>query len=369
MNGKITTSKVCSGCMACKIACPVNCIHIRNKHIGFIRTIDIDKCIHCGKCEKICPMNHGTYHKPQNAYVAWSKKRTIQGESASGGIASTIYEYCIDNDIACLGVKYNEKLQAQYDFVKNKAEIKMVRGSKYVYSHMSSVYHEILRRLKEGEKIVFIGLPCQAAALKNYLNSDCENILYIDIVCHGVCFEKMLQSHIARMTKKNEDKIMSINFRERFNSYGVTIRGKNNKLIKKKDRNTDEYMMAYCYGITYLEACYQCPYARNERVGDITIKDFSGEPFGLLAKEENGLSNILVNTEGGKRFLHRIYNTLNLVEYPIEKVLAEDARLRYPTIKSTKRKIFEKIYPVLGLEISMHILYGYQLLKGKFIKR
>lgn len=366
MDNKVAESKVCSGCMACKIVCPVRCIHIReNRTRGYIREVDISKCVSCGKCEKICPMNQSIYHKPQKAYVAWSKKRDIQRKSASGGIAGSIYDYCIDNNIACVGVRYNEKLQAQYSFVENKTDIKMVCGSKYVYSHMSNMYQKIHEKLKNEEKIVFIGLPCQVAALKNYLGPDNENILYIDIVCHGVCSEKMLREHVVSMTTKNKDKIVSINFREQSNPYGITIRGKNNKLIVKRDRNVDEYMTGYCYGITYLEACYQCSYAKKERVGDMTIKDFSGYQFDALKKEKNGLSNILINTEQGGQFLREISQSLNLVEYPLKKVLAEDARLRYPTVKGIRRKIFEKIYPILGLKMSMYILCGHHFLKGK----
>ena len=45
----------CAGCGACVLVCPVNAIKYSLSDDGFYKaSIDIAKCINCGKCTKVC---------------------------------------------------------------------------------------------------------------------------------------------------------------------------------------------------------------------------------------------------------------------------------------------------------------------------
>ena len=47
----------CSGCLACYNACPVGAIYIEENKLGFkYPVIREEKCIHCGLCNKVCPI-------------------------------------------------------------------------------------------------------------------------------------------------------------------------------------------------------------------------------------------------------------------------------------------------------------------------
>ena len=60
-------------------------------------------------------------------------------------------------------------------------------------SNPTGIYKEIKDRLKREEKVLFIGLPCQVAALRNYISTDLSDKLYtIDLICHGTPSPKVL---------------------------------------------------------------------------------------------------------------------------------------------------------------------------------
>lgn len=361
----------CSGCMACKNVCPASCISVMPNRVGnFMTQVDIEKCIHCGLCEKVCPMKEkGSLHIPKKAYVAWSKKINVNRKSASGGVAASIYEYCTTNDIRCIGTRYNRRLKVIYDFVKNTESIKNFTGSRYVYSHMDTIYKKTIMCLERGEKVVFIGLPCHVAALQNVIKKGKEHLICIDLVCHGVVAEKFLAEHIDKMAKGIEKKnIVSIDFREEKNPYGITIKGKKGEILKQKSKLQDEYMLGFCEGFIYCEECYRCQYARKERCSDLTIKDFCGIQQGQLSRQRYGLSNILINTDKGDQFVNMLKPYLNMINYPVDQVIAEDVMLQKPSAKGWKR-VFVKLYPLLGFDRSVRVLCFFTILKDRVTQR
>ena len=111
--------------------------------------------------------------------------------------------------------------------------------------------------------------------------------------------------------------------------------------------------------------CYACQYTRRERCSDLTIKDFCGETGqGILSKQRYGLSNILINTSKGEQLIEELKPYLNILDYSVEKVIAEDARLREPTKKGWKR-VFVKLYPLLGFDLSVRVLCFMTIFKDK----
>lgn len=47
----------CTGCGACVLACAHKALSMERNSEGFLYpTLDTNKCIRCGICEKVCPM-------------------------------------------------------------------------------------------------------------------------------------------------------------------------------------------------------------------------------------------------------------------------------------------------------------------------
>ena len=48
----------CTGCAACRNACPVNAIAMQEDADGFLYPkVDESKCVHCGACLRACPVH------------------------------------------------------------------------------------------------------------------------------------------------------------------------------------------------------------------------------------------------------------------------------------------------------------------------
>ena len=267
--------------MACLESCHLNCIKItRDKGGNFYQVKDASVCVQCGQCDKVCPLiDVNNLNYPNKAYIAWNKNRNLNKRSASGGIAVAIYRYCLQNGIICVGVKFDSNQKARYGIISDLKELEMYVSSKYVYSHMGKIYIKILNLLRKGEKVLFIGLPCHVSALKKWLHQEYKNLFLVDLVCHGTVPENILLKHIYKFKGVCKENIGNICFREADNQYGITIKGKNNQILKKITKDEDKYMIAFCNGISYFEQCYMCKYARKERCSDITLKDFSGKKF------------------------------------------------------------------------------------------
>lgn len=97
-----------------------------------------------------------------------------------------------EDDYKLLG-DYKQK----YDKEKETSGLGHFVGSKYVKSNPVGIYDKVVEKLKNGNSVLFIGLPCQVAAVKNYMLAMSDNIrenLYtVDLICHGSPSPKILK--------------------------------------------------------------------------------------------------------------------------------------------------------------------------------
>lgn len=73
---------------------------------------------------------------------------------------------------------------------------------------MGSTFLDIKNQLKDGYEVIFIGLPCQVAALRTYLKIDFRNLILVDIICHGTPPQVYLDEHIHYFENKKAEKLM-----------------------------------------------------------------------------------------------------------------------------------------------------------------
>lgn len=346
----ICSQKECTACSACASICPKSCISLKEGFLGGVfPVIDETNCINCGLCVKTCPNNNSLpFVKPQEVYVGWSLDNDVRNNSASGGIVSSIYKYAIDNNIQTYGVAWDRKNGCKFEEIKSESDIKRCRNSKYVYADINDTYNKILISLKSGRKVFFIGLPCQVSALKCFLNKDYDDLVCIDIVCHGIAPATYLKQHVKYIEEKKARQCNELFFRNpSFQTYTYTFTLEDNRGIfyKKKVVDSDNYQLGYHKCLIYRENCYTCKYAQPDRLGDLTVSDFSG--LGKLAPYYGSYQNvscILENTAKGTMLLNDLNGIIYVEKRPREEAFIFEHQLIAPSTKHPKREIFEEVY-------------------------
>ena len=129
-------------------------------------------------------------------------------------------------------------------------------------------------------------------------------------------------------------------------TYTFTLKNNNGKeFYNKKVLTRDNYQLGYHRALIYRENCYSCNYAREERISDLTIGDFSGlGRFAPFEYDKHNVSCILENTDKGSALLKKLNGALSMFERPACEAFEVEKQLKSPSVKHSKRSIFEKVY-------------------------
>lgn len=324
----------CCGCMACLNVCNKSAITIQDTLDAYNAVIDTNKCINCGLCSKVCQQNNFIELKPQISwYQGYSADESIRVNGSSGGICGAISYSFINNGGYVCSCVFNEG-RFEFKLINDVNEIKKFSGSKYVKSNPGNIYKELKKKLLNNEKVLFIGLPCQVAGIKSYIGDKLQTNLYtIDLICHGtpspLILEKFLnQYHISLKDIKN------INFRT-----------KNKFQVKDEYKSiitngvTDKYLIAFLNSLSYTDNCYECKYAKQERVSDLTLGDSWGSNLSI-EEQKKGLSLLLIQTEKGNELINQA--RLKLFDVNLINAVESNHQLNHPSIAPKKRKYFFK---------------------------
>ena len=175
----ISDKKYCCGCNACVQKCPQNCITMQADSEGFdYPIINLETCIDCGLCQKICPaINQYSSRKPIKIYAAKSKREEVRMKSSSGGIFTELAEQTIQDGGIVFGARFDSNWNVIHDYTDSIEGLAKFRGSKYVQSKIGNNYIYVEQFLKNNKKVLFSGTPCQIAGLRRFLNKEYKSLL------------------------------------------------------------------------------------------------------------------------------------------------------------------------------------------------
>lgn len=345
--------ETCTACGACAASCPVNAITMKEDTLGCkYPAIAEQTCIRCGKCEAACrQMAELPLHIPRKAYAAFGREKELVKNSASGGMFSALALACMeDGGMAAGAVMELEDgaLTVHHICSGRREDLLPMQGSKYVQSDAWRCYPAVMAALKEGKTVLFSGTPCQVAAMKA-LTGDPQQLVTMDLVCHGVPPAQMLEQFLRLLGKRFGTTVQAVNFRDKSckKSFCAAVRLKTCGRTKTVflGPNQLSFYRYFLDGATYRENCYGCAYAGPERVADLTVGDYWGiktvhadEMAAGQMPREADWSCLLVNTEKGEKFLHTYEDRLCL--FPSEPALAarHNGQLRQPSQKPPHRQ-------------------------------
>ena len=302
-NINILNKKECSGCSVCYKVCPHDAIEMQETKEGFLHPIvNGNKCTDCNVCVKRCHALNESFNDYPEIYSLFSKDKDVLMSSSSGGAFSVLANYFLEKGGYVCGAAFNKDWSVEHIIIDNKNDLLKLQGSKYVESNASKSFDEIKRLLNDGKLVLFSGCPCHVASLLLFLNKKYDNLLTVDIFCHGVSTDKVWQKYLTENHNKNDIKYISFRDKKIFGwSSGIYINKLNSsEYISKNDE--DNYMNSYLEYFSCKYECLKCKYKNIYRVSDISIGDY----WELLGCSNDGISIILVNTKNGRYILNVI---------------------------------------------------------------
>lgn len=358
---EICCTSDCTGCMACVNVCAHHAISIVQDKEGFDRPqIDESLCVDCGLCQKTCPINnHPIVNEPKGIYSGWSSDETVRISSSSGGAFTEIARPILEDGGVVFGCALDEKLQAYHTYVETMDDLATkLRGSKYVQSRIGDSYAQAKDFLKQGRKVLFSGTPCQIAGLKNYLRRDYENLITVDLICHGVPSPMLFEDYKNFMQKHENMKLTKVSFRCKKSSwifFNMTLTGHVEKSSAEKtyigSYYEDPYIRGFLRDYFLRPSCHQCHFTSTERCSDFTIADWWGyrkenpkdKDFAL-----KGVSLVFVNTDKAAILLSSI--KMQLRTRTIDEAKKTNISLSHPFPMQKSREQFWKDYENMTFE-------------------
>lgn len=353
----------CCGCEACVSVCPRKIIKMEPDEYGFLYPYITDEsaCINCDQCSKVCPLKEIEKLDEKcfiNYYAGYLKDTKELISCASGGIATAISKKMLNNGAIVYGVGYTDDWKsAEYKRVTNYDDLNFLKTSKYIQAEKGNLYNNILNDLKEGNTVLFIGLPCEVSAVKKRCASNEENLYTIELICHGPTSRDVQKQFIdARINKKVNKKI--IDFSVRYKKNG---KWKPFYIHIGYDDNTEWIQefhdSAFGTAFKYMKrpSCYSCKIKGNILQADLMIGDYHYVEKGMKGYNSHGVSSALVHTEKGEELVKNIHDIFSV--FPItEKAAMSNGSIISPIKRPSNADEYLKIYLEKGI-FSAHKIF------------
>lgn len=336
---------LCSGCAACANICAKNAISLQYDKNGFLKPeILTEKCVDCKRCQTTCPQNQ----KPlstldlKDIAIFVSNNNDDYIHSSSGGAFNVLVREVLRQNGVIFGCMMDDEYNVKHAYAQSDIEARAFNGSKYTQSRIGLAYKKCKSFLDNNRLVLFSGLPCQIDGLNHYLGKSYQNLLTVDLVCHGVASQKFFHSYVTDVL--SDPKIDRFTFRR-------LEKKNNNSKTYIAFEHRDYYMTPFMWSMSYGSQCYHCKYPGHNRVADFTLMDTAS---GILKEHdinvEYGSSNVIFNTEKAKEYIPVFMNNGTYCEITKEELLKYGGgQLIKPSYGEKRSKYLYFFYRCFGI--------------------
>lgn len=370
----ITDKAKCCGCSACAAACPVGCITMEYDAEGCeYPKVDIERCIDCGKCERVCRILNPVPEKPktQRAFLVQHNDPEVLLQSTSGGAFTALAQVVLARGGVVFGHGYlrGEQLSRAEDApgplkvgcfaVEDERELWRFRNSKYVQSTIGPAYKEVKEYLDAGREVLFSGTPCQCEGLLSFLGGVHPHLCVVDVVCRAVPCRAALSAYVEWIGRKTGVEPDAVRFRDktRFGYRYSMIR----VLAKDGEKPSDEtyrmgvesdpYLRSFFKNMSDRSSCYSCAFKKRYRETDITLWDFFDVYRMDKSFDDNrGVTRMLCHTEKGAMLAGAVADYARVSEVDADAACAGMREMVHPAERDARRDDFMADIAALGAD-------------------
>ena len=306
----------CTGCGACAHICPSGCIKMKEDSEGFLYpSVQETMCVGCGECERVCPFNNSFSRQNPAAYAV---RTSHESTSSSGGALASLSLKWLNDGGCVFGAAFDPAMNVVH--VKADSEEKLIRlaTSKYVQSNLDGIFFQVRDALSSGQKVMFVGTPCQVAGLRSAIGVN-DDLLTVQLACHGVPSAKIWKEYLHSLQALWGAKILSVNFRDKsrgWKNYHVAYTTSSG--ITRVPFNKDTYMLAYLQNLSLRPSCYNCRF-RSSACADLMAGDLWNASHLLKEYDDaHGFTLLCALTSAGAKAIDGLTNESGAVCIPVD---------------------------------------------------
>lgn len=372
----------CTGCGACASGCPKGAIHMVRDREGFLYPQITEGCVSCGHCAHVCPVLKQREVRGQPAsFAVWNEDEEVRRCSTAGGVFTALAEFALESGGVVFGAALDEKLQVRHMVVKNREDVRLLRGAKPIQSELGETYQQVQMYLDQGRYVLFTGTPCQVDGLYRFLGEHPENLLTCDFACGGVGSPGVWERIMDSMSYVKRHRAVDAHFCDK-------LKGEKERRFRVwfEGGGTFDAPLSKCQmgravsrRLFLRPACYHCAYANTNRPGDLTMGALHGLPKDFCPQEQKtGVSLLLINSVKGAHVFDQLALKRELCA--LEEAVNGNAALRSAAVQPPDRqKFFEELERLPFQKVCDHFLAvrpyqekrggNWETLKGKLWKK
>ena len=304
----------------------------------------------------------------QRCFILRHLDKDVCKKSSSGGAFTAITDSWFSawgEKAVVYGCVLDDTMTAKHVRAEIPAERDIMRGSKYIGSNMSGVLRKVESDLRNGRYVAFSGTPCQIGGLTAFLQArgitSGEQLLTIEVVCHGVGSVRFFHDYIAFYEQKYRSAVTYCSFRGKSRPgkrQEMVLHFANGRKYISPAARYDGFLSAYGRNYLLRPSCFQCKYAIAVRNADITIADYWNDTMG----NAEARSAVIASTSVGYFWLQNSFSVANIEEVTLRMI--HQPQLSAPSEQPRDYGQFWRMYEESGYQAVQSWL-GNNTLVGK----